>query len=212
VGGRIRDRVDAIATLARPDTEAGPDSSADIDLTLPGGRRLTGTVAGIRAGARLRVSFSSLGAKARLSSWVDLLALSAAWPEENWRSVTVARRKDSGTRHVLARVDQELALGALAELVAVRDEGLREPLPMPLKTTCAYTEIRNRGAGESIGRAARAAAEKEWDGGRFPGERDDAEHRLVWGPEAPFDVLDLARLHSLAGRVWRPLLQAEAAS
>ncbi len=215
VGTQIGSRAEAIAAAARVDLDGGADIAVDVNLTLPGGRRLTGTVTGISGVTRVRVSYSSLNAKHRLGAWVDLLTLCAMDPDADWRSVTVTRHKDGAFRHHFRRVDAGAALDALAELVGIRDEGLCEPLPMPVKTTCAYAEVRRRGAGDHIVRAARDAAEKEWAGRSFggekpSGERDDAEHRLVHGSDAPLDCLDLARLDDLARRVWLPLLTAEA--
>ncbi|HUR72934.1 MAG TPA: exodeoxyribonuclease V subunit gamma [Sporichthya sp.] len=215
VGGQIAARAEAIAAAARADLVGGGDVAVDINVLLPGGRRLTGTVTGIRGETRVRVSYSSLNAKHRLGAWVDLLTLCATDPDADWCSVTITRSKDRGARHHFRRIDAKAALDALAELVAVRDEGLREPLPMPVKTTCAYAEVRRRGAGDHLVRAALDAADKEWAGKSFggekaQGERDDAEHRLVHGSDAPLDRLDLARLDDLARRVWLPLLTAEA--
>ncbi len=215
LGTQIATRADAIAAAARADLAGGDDLALDINLTLPGGRRLTGTVTGIHGETRLRVSYSSLNAKHRLGAWADLLTLCATDPDRDWQSVTVTRYKDGGARHRFRSIDPKAALDALAELVAIRDEGLCEPLPMPVRTTGAYAEVRRRGAGDHIVRSAREAAEKEWAGRSFggekaSGERDDAEHRLVYGSDAPLDRLDLDRLDDLARRVWLPLLTAEA--
>jgi exodeoxyribonuclease V gamma subunit len=209
VRSRIRARVDAIASAARGDLATG-DGTADIDVLLPGGRRLTGTVTGLHGDARVRVSYSTLGPKHRLSAWVDLLALCAGDPDRGWMAVTVARRKDDGSRHVLPGVDPQTALTVLADLVALRDEGLCEPLPMALKTTWAYADVRRRGPSEPVVRAAREAARKAWEGNDWgPGERADAEHVLLWADDWPLGDRSEQRFDELALRLWAPVLRVE---
>ena len=55
------------------------------------GRVLTGTVNGVRGDVLVRTVFSRLGAKHRLRAWVQLLALSAAFPDRTFEAVTIGR-------------------------------------------------------------------------------------------------------------------------
>ena len=64
-------------------------SSVDIAVTLPGGRPVSGSVAGLYGTTLSTTVFSKLGPKYRLRAWLQLLALAAARPEQAWRAVTI---------------------------------------------------------------------------------------------------------------------------
>jgi exodeoxyribonuclease V gamma subunit len=103
-------------------------------------------------------------------------------------------------------VDGVRACQVLADLVALRAEGLREPLPLP--TGAAHVYARTRSGGGSADDAL-AEATATWCGGRYP-ERDDALYARVFGPGAGAEVLAApSRFPDLALRLWRPLLGAE---
>jgi len=114
-------------------------------------------------------------------------------------------------------------MAALAELVALYREGLRAPLPLPVKTAAQYAFLRDKGRGVP---AARSGASDMWRSGNFPGEQADAEHALVYGSNAPMSVLteqrprldeggagwppdEEDRFGLLARRLWGRLLAAE---
>ena len=114
------------------------------------------------------------------------------------------------------------ARAALDELVALYRAGLRSPLPLPVKTAAAYADRRNH----SDTPTAREGAARDWLSDRFPGEQDDAEHVLLYGPKAPLSVLttqrpehgeggpgwhrdETDRFGLLARRLWGRLLDAE---
>ena len=93
---------------------------------------------------------------------------------------------------------------ALEELIALYDEGLREPLPIYSDTTAAYVE-----AVANDGKPRKAGADK-WESGRFDGEGRDPEHVLVLGGEPSFEaVLADGRFAALAHRLWDRLLAHE---
>ena len=226
---RIGALAERIATLARTEPAVGTDpAGVDVDVPLGGGTRVAGTVTGVRGDTLLSVTYSTLSAKHRLKAWVELLALAGSDPDRVWRAVVVGRDRTGARRSVLGPVDPGLARAVLADLVALREAGLREPLPIPLRTAAAYAQGRNRGMRPE--NAARAA-EREWCSDRM-GERDDAEHVLLWGRAAPFELLseravrpgdlgyltppqvsggaeEAGRLGVLALRLWSPLLAAE---
>jgi exodeoxyribonuclease V gamma subunit len=125
-------------------------------------------------------------------------------------------------RSVFDPLAHDDAAAALEELVALYRAGLRSPLPVPLKTAAAYAARRNA----TDAATARQGADQEWAGGRFPGEQDDPEHVLLYGPKAPLDVLttqrpgpgeggpgwhrdETDRFGLLARRLWGRLLDAE---
>jgi exodeoxyribonuclease V gamma subunit len=101
-------------------------------------------------------------------------------------------------------------------LVALYDAGRREPLPLPLKTSCAWAEARRDG--EDPYEAARA----KWETSSFhTGESNERAHVRVWGDNAALDSLlgpprpdeqtpgEDTRLGALAARLWLPVLAAE---
>ena len=153
-----------------------------------------------------------MAAKHRVRAWVRLLALTAA-TEAPWRAVTVARGRTFGLQIATAGpVGVAEARAALAELVALRGEGLREPLPLPLGAAGVYAKVLG-GSHDPAGALAEAAA--EWDKGR---ERADDPYVRVWGPGAPAAAFTGApdpaggqptRFGALAVRLWEPLLRAE---
>jgi exodeoxyribonuclease V gamma subunit len=186
----------------------------DVTVDLGDGRRLTGAVPDVRGDSILRVSYGSLSPRHRLEAWVDLLALSASDPDRSWtaRSVGWYRR---GPRMSLQGPVDDRASALLRSLVDVMDRGLREPLPVPLKTGFAWAEAvtshsdpawKARGAWESSGTSP------------VPGEQDDPPHVRVFGRRASLDVLtgppadgerwndQTTRLGQYSLRIWEPLL------
>ena len=75
--------------------------------------RVSGSVDGVRDGTAVRVLFSRPSAKHRLQAWVELLALSAAHPEREWRTVVIGRKGQLE----LGPVTPEFARLVLADLV-----------------------------------------------------------------------------------------------
>jgi exodeoxyribonuclease V gamma subunit len=209
---RVGGRVDALVAAGRPLVAPTP-RTVDVRLDL-GGRELSGTVNGVRDGAVVTVTYSSLSPKHRARAWVLALALAAA--EGRGRAVTVGRRGDRArTSTITAPADP---LTALADLVDLYDRGMCEPLPMAVKTSWAY-------AGERLdGRPPERAldtARKEWNR-ENGGEREDRSHQHVWGDRPALEQLVAAgpgdgeqwvgestRFGALACRFWTPVRAAE---
>jgi exodeoxyribonuclease V gamma subunit len=168
----------------------------------------------------VRVSYSRLGPKHRLQSWVKLLALVSSDEDRPWRSLTLGRPEGWGRADFdasrLGPLDHR-AHAWLRELVAIRDEGMVAPLPLPLKTSLQYARHRRTQMAPEV---ALDKAGFLWrKDGRFPGEIADAEHVLVWGERSPLpgasepgEGTEGSRLGSLAMRVWDPLLESEVGS
>jgi exodeoxyribonuclease V gamma subunit len=165
-----------------------PPESYDVDVPLADGTRLTGTVGGVRGDVILSMTYSKLGARQRLHAWVELVALTVAHPDREWRAVAVGRgsKGKPPKRSVLGPLPPTEAATALEELAALYRTGLLSPLPLPVKSGAEYAFLRDRGTRVP---GARIGAEKSWLSGMFPGEQADAEHVLVYGPDAPFSVL-----------------------
>jgi exodeoxyribonuclease V gamma subunit len=162
-----------------------PPESYDVDVAQPDGTRLTGTVGDVRSNVILSMTYSKLGPKQRLRAWVELVALTVAQPDRNWRAVAVGRGGRGPMRSLLGPLPLTEAEAALSELIALYRTGLVWPLPLPVKTSAEYAFPRERGGRVQ---SARKVAEKSWMSGSF-GEQADAEHVLVYGPGAPFSVL-----------------------
>jgi exodeoxyribonuclease V gamma subunit len=228
----IREEVDRLAiAIAGLGFQPGPADSLDIHLDLPNGRGLIGTVADCRTNAVLVCTYSRLGPKHRLGAWVRFLAVSAARPELDITVISVGRGRTGNQPPQAARLDslaatpaerRQRAFNELAVILDLYDRGLRAPLPLACKTSAAWAEARHRGKDEhDAGRIASG----EWAEGNFP-ERNDAEHRYVWGTPCDFERLteqppaadergsggpasETSRFATMACRLWYPLLAHE---
>jgi exodeoxyribonuclease V gamma subunit len=219
VGGRVDRLVEASA-----DSRAIESAAVDVEIDLPDGRRLLGSVGGVRGGCALTVTYSRVKAKQRLRAWIELLALTASRPEREVRAVVVGRgSRETVAVVTLGPVPPSDAAQLLAELVAVRDAGLCSVLPLPVAAGAAYAEARNRGTAPT---KAFYAARKEWESAfDWPKEDAEPEHVLVWDGVAAFDDVWKAEpacaepgsgygteptvFARLARRLWQPLLDAE---
>ncbi|GAB2777422.1 exodeoxyribonuclease V subunit gamma [Nocardioides salsibiostraticola] len=193
----------------------GRRRTLDVDVPLPDGRRVTGTVSDIFGDRLLTLGYSRLKPRQRLLAWIDLLALSAAEPDRSWTSHAVGRERAGPKRGLAGPLDHQAGVW-LADLVALRDEGLRRPLPAPVATACAWAEAHLQ---ESQGndRSPAQAAARGWVTDRFntfgiTNEDDDAWHIQVYGADAPVSALEDAGLGEVAWRIWEPLLTHERVS
>ncbi|XVX20642.1 exodeoxyribonuclease V subunit gamma [Actinomycetota bacterium] len=196
----------------------GPRRAVDLDIDLPGGIRLTGTVAGTVDGCTLHYGYSSLAPKNLLPVWVRYLALQAAEPTTQWQGVVIGRDRQRVARVRYAGVTPERAREILSELVDLYRRGMDEPVPMPPGTAEAFA--RNRGRGEED--ALDAAAKKWASGYRFPGENAQPAAQRIHGGEVGIEVLtepardderwspdEPTRLGQYAVRLWGPVLEFE---
>ena len=219
--------VERIVAQAETLLGAGTATSADVRVPLPDGRVLTGTVTGLRGDAVQSTTFSRVGAKHRLAAWVRLLAVTAAYPDEARRAVTIGRGPDDGVTVATipplaesADGRREEALRHLAALADLHDRAVREPVPLACRASAAYARAR-RGDGDP-----RRAACHQWEGARFKPEVEEPEHTLAFRGRRPFDDLageppaddergpgwdveEPSRFGRLAMRLWAPLLDVE---
>lgn len=212
--GRAVEQLMAQVANGPPD----PIRSVDIDISLPGDRRLTGTVDGVRGTHAVDVTYSRLGPKQQIGSWIRLLALTAGGRDhEGWQASVLGKgSRGSVARTTRGPLPQAAARSHLTALIDLYALGLTAPLPLPVKTAYAWAEVMHRNS--SLRQAAAKRAEEDWhqttlkNGGVIPGERDDAWWQLVHGSQAPLDALlqpvagpgtDLA---TLAPQVWNPAI------
>ena len=203
--------------------EGGSPGSADVSVTLPGGRMLRGTVPGVSGDVLRNVTYSRVAAKHRLAAWVRLLALTAARPERQFAAVTIGRAAGSARVTVagIPPLASDVALGHLATLVDLWERGMREPLPLYCAASAAYAEAARDGRNAVA--AARKAWTSEWN---FDKEDKELEHQLVLGGVLDFDELlvlapradecgdgwnmsEQTRLGRCARRLWDGLLAVE---
>ncbi len=225
--------VDAIAARARTCATEPPRSIA-INTALSDGRILTGSVSGVRGPVLLTVSYSRLNPRQRLASWVRLLALCAAEPDQPFEAVAVGKaRYGTDADLAIARIGplgpdpltrRHVALAELETLIELRDRGMREPLPIPALTSAAYAHA------TAVGEDPEAAAAAEWTSGfRFEREDVDPDCQRAFGGVRPFAALlearpradehgqgwagsEQSRFGRYARRLWDPLLARETVS
>ena len=195
-----------------------PAHDVTLSAALGDGTTVVGTVPGVRGTTLASVTFSRLAPKHRAAAWVQLLALAVAHPERPWSSATLGKggRGEPPARAVVPGIDPERARAVLADLVALRAEGLRAPLPLFPKASERYVADRPR----RTTRQAFDAARRTWSGDY--GDARDPAHVLVWGRDRALDDVagaptgpgadaggESTRFGELAVRLWRPLREAE---
>jgi len=221
--GRILERTAPLREAAAELRTSAP-RAVDVAVDLGGGRRLVGTVPEVYGDRLVPVTYSRLGAKHRIASWVHLLALAAADGDRNWTAHTLgrphSRSRDAVATSQLGPLDHT-ALDVLRDLVALRDRGRRAPLPLPLKASLGYARARRSRADVPD---ALVKAGYDWRDGRFPGEQSDPAVLKIWGRlDDPPEVAEApspgeqfpgetGRFGALSMRVWSPLIEAEQGS
>lgn len=209
---------------------AAPARTLDVVAALPGGAVLTGTVGPWHDDVLVRAVYSRLAAKHRLRAWVQLLAASVAEPARSLRTVTVGRGPGGGARVAeLRSPGPEQAAAVLADLVELAGAALREPLPLPLATSCAYGRARHADGSpqDALADARRELGTAE-EAARGVGgfEVVDPSHALVWGDGFSLDAIagaataaDRARwpddptwFGALSRTLWDALLEHETIS
>ena len=221
---KARAGAEAVAAAAL-DAAEGPVGSLEVDVPLPDGRRLIGTVPDVVGSVVRATTFSRLAPKHRLAAWVRFLGATAACPEQDLSSTTVGRHRDRARTFTLRPLAgtgpgrSARALEHLDLLVDLRDRGLREPLPVFEETSHRYASARREGTENPRDDAARCwTSEFGWDR-----EDRDPAHVLVLGGVRSFDeILEVAppadeagpgwaageatRFGRLARRLWDPVL------
>jgi exodeoxyribonuclease V gamma subunit len=198
-------------------------ASLDVNLVLPDGRTLAGTVTGVCGQTLVAVSYSRVRPRDRLRAWVKLLALSAARPGRRFSAVVVGRARQGAPEHAevsTARIASpgEVAVSHLVGLIELYDRGMREPLPLACETSAAYA------AAVAAGLDAEGVAARAWKSAfRYDKEDRLPEHRLAFGGQVEFAELmrpgprdderwiagEASRFGQYARRLWDPLLAHE---
>jgi exodeoxyribonuclease V gamma subunit len=220
--------VEALVDAAEKRLGTAPPQAHDIDLPLPDGRRLVGSVGSVHGGVLGFVTYSSLKARHKLAAYVRLVALSAVAPTTAWRAVLLGRcnKKDPVDVFELGPLADDPdgrraeALARLTVLLDLYGRGLRAPAPLYGDTSEAIAR------GVASGKGPWGAARKwETTNTGFPNDDLDACHVAVLGRVATFDELMIAppapdeeggdwpacqeRVVAWARRLWDPVLAAE---
>jgi exodeoxyribonuclease V gamma subunit len=206
-----------------------PPGSLDVNLALPDGRTLAGTVTGVCGDTLRAISYSRVRPRDRLRAWVKLLALTAGRPERQFESLVIGRaragayRADVTVARILPVGDDpgargRVALEQLTTLIDLYDRGMREPLPLSSDASAAYAQA---AAG---GHDGAEAADKAWTSTfDYPKEDRQPEHVLVYGGSVPLSELlappprddeawygdEPSRFGAYARRMWDGLLARE---
>jgi exodeoxyribonuclease V gamma subunit len=198
----ICDQAALIADAARPYRSAEP-GAVDVDIDLGGGRRLIGTVSPVYGNRLVSVTYSKLDGRHLLQPWIPLLALLAHAAGRDWSAISIGRpRRGTTPRVEIMNRPAESALDLLADLVAMYDEGRREPLPLPVKTSYAWADARH-GHGD-----AERAAGFRWKTNNYPGEDQEPAYQLAFGKGTWLTHLVDRGLDTYACRLWLPMLRA----
>jgi exodeoxyribonuclease V gamma subunit len=225
--------VEALVAAAErlPGVQA-PAVPIEVNIPLPDGRALVGTVPGVHQGTVLRCTYSKLRPKHRLRGWAHFLALSVAHPEMAPSAVTIGQAEGStGQRPRVASVTlrplgghpgpaREMALEKLQILVDLYRRGMREPLPLYCSTSAAWAAAFLAGQPVEVARPRWTSNFED-----FPGEDSDPEHVLALGAAASWEALQefapapdevgpgwemvSTRFGRLALRLWAPVLGHE---
>ncbi len=130
-----------------------------------------------------------------LEAWLDLLALTAVRPENDWAALAVCRRDTNGKKSSAVTWHRKVAgdtpgerlataRATLTQLVGIHRTGLLEPLPIFGRTSRLLAQGRL------------SDARKKWLGHNGSGESNQAEVVAVWGR---LDFEDLLALPVLEG-------------
>jgi len=205
-----------LAAAANALGAAGSPGSLDVNLALPDGRTLAGTVTGVCGDTIRATSYSRVRPRDRLRAWVKLLALSAARPERPFESLVIGRARSGAYRAdvSVARIGPVGgdALAELEILIDLYDRGMREPLPLASDASAAYAQ------------SGAAAADRAWTSTfDYPKEDRQPEHLLVYRGSVPLSDLleppprddeawypdETSRFGVYARRLWDGLLARE---
>ena len=165
--------------------------------------KITGTVSPIYGDRLVSATYSKLDGRHLLQPWIRLLALFAHAPSRDWAAVSVGRpRRGTTPRVEVMGRPASSAVELLADLVAMYDEGRREPLPLPVKTSFAWAEAVH------AHRDAERNAGYRWRSDRYPGEDAEPAYQRAFGKNAWLKDLVSRGLDTYARRLWLPMLQA----
>ena len=190
-------RVDALLHACEAEREIA-GRSLDVAIPLAGGRVLSGTVSGVRGTTHPRRRRTRrLAAKHRITAWVRYLA---ALAQHGRPALAGGHRRPAPRRRAAGRscrASRRISRGRCWRCsCAIRDAGLREPLPLALETSA---DVRRPAARGDVGADSLPARVQALGGRPVPPERDEPEHVLAFGAEAAVRRADRRRARGRRG-------------
>jgi len=198
---RIRGEVEPYAAALRRWREGEPETRAfDLDID---GVRLYGHLDRLYPHGALRLRLDTLHGPAQIAHGLDWLVLSALGDPRPLAQL--AQWEDGPDVRLRPPITAAQARDALGALLALRREGLREPLPLQARSAWLWYAAPR--ANDAEAEAAWKAAREQWLGNeRKWGEVDSAAVQLALRGRDPFnddlDDHDGARFRSLATRLF----------
>jgi len=182
------------------DREQLPD--CDVDLQVDG-FRITGKLTDIYPQAKITYRFGKARAKDKVDCWIQHVLLQLVKQEGlNRKSCLFSWHKSSLKKDMLWPVENPEE--KLKELLNWYWQGVRRPLQFFCKSSYAYAEqLIKKGKDEQKGVAK---AIKKWEPGwnGYPGEGDDAYHKLVTSGKSPFEK---SGFKSMSKNFWAPYFE-----
>lgn len=192
---------------------AAPES---FTLQLKDGIQLSGSLPAHVGGKALVWTAGALHGKRLLNNWFDYLALAAQRDGASMTLLGVAKTEVQTQRY--AGLKRKAARAILANLLQLRNDGLRTPLLFFPKTSAAYAQRRREGKSvdpDELHADALNTARKAFAGERADGERNGEADRepafaLIARDRDLFDAHSAAsrRFAALALGIFEPLLAA----
>ena len=210
---RVLDDVEPLVAAAQPYLVGRGQATATSTSRCPTAPGSSAPSAACTATCSLRVEFSRLAREAAGAGLGAAARAHRGHPRAVARGHDRARPAAGSPMATAGPLDPDQAAAVLAELVALRRAGLREPLPLPTVAGHAYATVRRGGADRrrrsrrrcASGPPARApSGPTPRTSGR--GARTPARGVLA-APGPPGG--EPTRFGTLALRVWSPLLTAE---
>jgi len=202
----IRAQVQPYATALRRWRESEPETRAfELDID---GVRLYGHLDQLYRNGALRVRLAELHGPAQIAHGLDWLVLSALGDKRPLAQL--ASFDGEAGVHERPPISPELAREALRALLALRREGLREPLPVQARSAWLWYAARQAGDEPGGWKAAR----EQWTGGdKKWGEADSAAVQLALRARDPFlDETDGKRFRELATRLFDAVVHGRVTS
>jgi exodeoxyribonuclease V gamma subunit len=148
-------------------------------------------------------------ANRRLALYARVVFLTALDPERPWRGILVGKGETKGDVLAVkvgplgesAAERSSQAIARLADLVALHEQGMRQPLPIFTETSFAWQSAQPD--------AEFKAASKKWDGNSYfgiPGERDDDANLMLFPDLRTVGDLAASEFPHYADRLWTPIL------
>ena len=166
--GRILDRGHAAARRGRRPAHRAVPAPSTSTVDLGDGRRLRGTVPEVYGDRLVSVTYSRLGPKHRLASWVRLLALVASDEDRSWTAHTIGRPTAAPATTRRRRCSARSTTpptSACATWWSCATAACAQPLPLPLKASFGYARARRTQADVSD---ALVKAGYDWKDGTVP--------------------------------------------